>query len=132
MARPNVELVERVYQSFRRRDFQDIFRMCAPDVEVVQSDELPWGGAFRGHDELMHYFSVLTRHVSSSVLLDRVIDAGDHVVAVGRARGTVLVSGRSFDVPSVHVWSIRDGLVARFAPFLDHPTMLSVLSQPEK
>jgi uncharacterized protein len=127
MARPNVELVERVYQAFRRRDFQDIFRMCAPDVEVVQSHELPWGGAYRGQAEVMQFFSTLTRHVSSTVVLDRVIDADDHVVAIGRTRGTVLVSGRSFDVPVVHVWNIRDGLVARFTPYMDHPTMKAAL-----
>lgn len=132
MARPNVELVERVYQSFRRRDFQDIFRICAPDVEVVQSRELPWGGEYRGHEEVTEFFAALTRHVSSTVVLDRFVDAGDHVVAIGRTRGTVLVSGRAFDVPAVHVWTIRDGLISRFAPYLDNPTMQAALSHTVK
>ena len=127
MARSNVELVERVYQAFRRRDFPEIFRCCVPDVEVLQSAELPWGGVYRGHEEVMRYFSTLTRHISSSVVLDRMIDAGDHIVAIGRTRGTVLASGRRFDVPAVHVWHVRDGLIAKFHPYLDTPAMQAVL-----
>jgi ketosteroid isomerase-like protein len=127
MARSNVELVERVYQAFRRRDFPEIFRCCAPDVEVLQSAELPWGGEYRGHEEVMRYFGTLTKHISSSVILDRFIDAGDHVVAMGRTRGTVLASGRRFDVPVVHVWHVRDGQIAKFLPYLDCPGMKAAL-----
>jgi uncharacterized protein len=130
MARQNVELVERVYQSFRRRDFQDIFRMCVPDVEVVQSGELPWGGVYQGQDKVREYFKCLTQHISSSVLIDRLIDAGDHVVAIARTRGTVVATGRSFDVPAVHVWHIRSGKIARFVPYLDNPTMQAALTPP--
>jgi uncharacterized protein len=132
MARQNVELVERVYQSFRRRDFQDILRMCLPDVEVVQSTDLPWGGVYKGQDRVREYFSALTRHISSTVLVDRLIDAGDHVVAIGRTRGTIVVSGRSFDVPVVHVWQIRAGKIARFVPYMDQPTMQAHLPPPEQ
>jgi ketosteroid isomerase-like protein len=127
MARSNVELVERVYQAFRRRDFPEIFSLCRPDVEVAQSLELPWGGEYHGHEEVTRYFGTLTKHISSSVVLDRFIDAGDQVVAVGRTRGTVLHSGRRFDVPVVHVWHVRDGLIAKFLPYLDVPMMRAVL-----
>jgi uncharacterized protein len=127
MARSNVELVERVYQAFRRRDFPEIFSCCAPEVEVIQSTELPWGGEYRGHEEVTRYFGTLTRHISSSVVLDRFIDAGDQVVAIGRTRGTVLATGRRFDVPVVHVWHVREGQIMKFLPYLDVPLMSAAL-----
>jgi ketosteroid isomerase-like protein len=127
MARPNVELVERCYQLFRRRDFPAIFRLCTADVEVVQSPEVPWGGHYRGQEAVMRYFDVLTKHISSSVVIERYVDAGDNIVAIGRTRGTVLKNGRSFDVPVAHVWHVREGLIARFLPHLDSPTMQAAL-----
>ena len=46
VARSNVEPVEHVYQGYRRRDSAEIFQLCAPDIEIVQTRELSWSGEF--------------------------------------------------------------------------------------
>jgi uncharacterized protein len=97
---------------------------------VRQSTELPWGGAYRGHDEIRQFFAKLGQHLNSSLLVERFIDAGTHVVAIGRTRGTSSATGRAFDVPIAHVWEVRDGQVVAFQPYVDHPTIQAAMSMP--
>ena len=60
--------------------------------------------------------------------VERLIDAGEHVVAVGRTGGTTTDGGRPSDVPLANPWHLRDGKVVSFRPYFDHPTMLAALS----
>jgi ketosteroid isomerase-like protein len=122
--RPNAALVARLYEAFARRDLPTIFGLLAPDVEIYQASEIPWGGRYQGHEAAATFFAKLVGTITSSVTLERLIDAGDQVVAIGRTRGTVNASGREFDVPVAHVWTIRDGLCARVEYYIDDPTML--------
>ena len=45
---------------------------------------------------------------------ERFIDAGEHLVVVGRFRGRSK-DGRGLDAPFAHVWTMRNGKAARFA-----------------
>ena len=47
------------------------------------------------------------------------VDAGSDVVVLGRYRGIARESGKTLDVPFVHVWTFEDGLAIRFRQFLD-------------
>ncbi len=125
--RPNVALVKGAYEAFGRRDLRNILRVLDPEVEIVQADEIPWGGRYVGHAEAAAFFGKLTRTITSSVSVDRFVDAGDHVVAIGHTRGRVNDGGAAFDVPVAHVWTIRDGLVTRIEYYIDDPTMLAAL-----
>ncbi len=127
MPRDNVTVVRDGYEAFRRGDIQAIFGVLDPDVEFSQSDEVPWGGRYRGHDQVRVFFERLTSSIESRVDPDRFVDAGDVVVAVGHTRGVARATGKSFEVPAVHVWTLRDGKVVRFEAYIDHPRMLAAL-----
>ena len=126
-ARTNVEVVQRLYEAFARREIRTILRLLHEDVEIFQSSEIPWGGRYTGHAEAAAFFGKLVQHVTSTVTVERYVDAGDHVVAIGRSRGTVNTTGKAFDVPVAHVWTIQDGLVTRVEYYIDAPTMLAAL-----
>jgi uncharacterized protein len=123
----NVELIEELYSAFSQRDLPAIFSALAPDVEVSQSPALPWGGVYRGVEGFREFFSKLTSQITPALAIERYIDAGEDVVAIGRTQGTVNNGGRSFDVPVVHVWRLREGKVVRFQPYIDVPTMQAAL-----
>jgi ketosteroid isomerase-like protein len=125
--RPNVALVARLYEAFKRRDMPTIFGLLAPDVEIFQASEVPWGGTYQGHDGVMAFFAKLVQSVTSAITLERFIDAGDQVVAIGRNRGTVNANGAVLDVAVAHVWTVRDGLIARVEYYVDDPAMLAAL-----
>jgi uncharacterized protein len=128
MSKQNIERVQAMYAAFGRRDFPAITAMLAEDFTAEQSTELPWGGVYQGTAGLASFFERLTRHVNSSLVFDRFLDAGDHVVVIGWTRGQIVATGRPFDVPIAHVWRLRDDRIVAFRPFIDNPTMLAALA----
>ena len=46
-------------------------------------------------------------------------DEEGHIVAVGHTRGVVRATGREFEVPAVHVWTIREGKAVKFEAYVD-------------
>ena len=70
---------------------------------------------------MVEFLGRITAHVDSVVDVEEIVEAGDHVVAIGRSRGTVNASGRPFDVRAVHVWQLRDGKPLSLDVYLDTP-----------
>jgi ketosteroid isomerase-like protein len=127
LQRSRLQTVQELYDAFGRRDLPTVFSLLSPDIEIVQSDELPWGGVYRGHDEARKFFGQLGSHIHSTLDIERLISAGDHVVAIGWTHGTVNATGASYRVPIAHVWVVRDGLAMQAEFFIDHPGMLEAL-----
>jgi uncharacterized protein len=65
--------------------------------------------------------------IDSAVTVDHLIDAGSHVMAVGRTRGRTRKGGVAFDVEIAHVWTVCDARIARFEAYIDTPAMLQTL-----
>jgi ketosteroid isomerase-like protein len=129
MSQENIALVQSLYAAFGTRDLPLIFQKVSPDIQVRQWAELPWGGAYHGHEGLRQFLTNLTTHLNNAALpIERYLDAGDHVVAIGRTQGTVRANGKPFDVPLAHVWKVQDGRAVSFQPFIDQPTMRASLA----
>jgi ketosteroid isomerase-like protein len=128
MSSENVEIVQRLYEAFARRDVPEILSRLAPEVEISQSTDLPWGGVYQGADQFGLFFRNLTQHIHSTLVFERYLDSGDHVVAIGRTQGTVAATGHPFDVPIMHLWRLREGKVLSFQPYIDNPAMQAVLA----
>lgn len=122
-----VGIVEAVYAAIGRRDLPALFGRLAPEVTLVQSAELPWGGVYRGHDGARAFLGKLTAHLASTVTVERIVSAGDHVAVTGWTEGKVNATGAGFRVPVVHVWQVREGLVVHVQFFIDHPAMQAAL-----
>ncbi len=123
----NVALVRRLYAAFEALDLDAILEIVSPDVVVIQAPELPWGGEFHGHDGLGRFFGLLREHIRSNVTHEEIFAAGDRVVQIGRTAGTVVASGRPFDIPEMHLLTIEEGKVVRFEAHIDTPAMLEAL-----
>lgn len=127
-ARGNVEVVRRIYDAFERRDVAAALALCAPDVVIEQSTEVPWGGRFEGREGALQFFAGLGRALQSAVSFEGFVDAGDRVVAIGRTRGTLTSNGQAFDVPIAHAWRIVDGMAVHALFMIDNPGMLAALA----
>src|SRR5919205_2605272 len=121
MNEENVELIRRGYEAYARRDFQAVFALLDPEVEIRQTELLPWGGTYRGHEQAREFFRKLSEHTDGMPEPTGYISAGEDVVATGRLRGRVRANGREFDLAIAHLWSVRGGLVTRFAAYIDTP-----------
>jgi ketosteroid isomerase-like protein len=110
MSQENVAVVRSAYNAFSSGNVQTIFDLLHPEIEIYQSEGVPCGGKYKGHQEIGNFFEKLTETIESRVEPDQFIDdEAGHVVAVGHTRGRVRATGREFDVPAVHVWTIREG-----------------------
>ena len=123
----DVEKIQELYRAFASRDIKSVLLLMAPEVEVIQSEELPWGGHYLGHDGVRKFLGTLAEHLDTRVLIERLIDSGDRVVAIGRTVGKARKTQLEFDVPVVHVWTFSGGRIVRFEPYIENDTMLAAL-----
>jgi uncharacterized protein len=61
--------------------------------------------------------------------IEGMIDATDSVVVLGRTKGTVRASGKSFDIPVAHLWWIQHGKLTHFYPHIENALMLDALKE---
>jgi uncharacterized protein len=120
-------VVRSVYDAYARRDVAAVLSAFAPDVVFVQTDLLPWGGRYEGIEGAQASIGKLFAHVDSKVEIEETVSAGDHVVVIGRTRGTTRTTGAEFDIRVVHVWTVVNGRILRFEAYIDTPAMLSAL-----
>jgi ketosteroid isomerase-like protein len=122
-----IDTIKRVYKAFETRDFGVIGEVFDPGVEIRQSELLPWGGQFKGHEGAVEFFTGLLGHIDPQLTVERLIDAGDRIVEVGRSVGSTVAGGVHFDVPELHLWQVRAGKVTSMEIYIDVPAMLKAL-----
>lgn len=120
-----LDVVRAVYQAYASRDLAAIQALYHPDCEIYQSDLLPWGGTYRGRAGLQQFFNRLTSTINTRIIDEELFEAGDRVVSIGRTQGTALSTGRQFELPAVHIYTVRDGMICRYEAYVDSPAMLS-------
>ena len=125
----NLEVVQEIYRAMAERDVGAMFERFAPDCVVLQDPRLPWGGRWRGHDGLGEFALTLVGAIDSQVHMDAIYESDvDHVVQFGRTVGTTREHGTPFDVHEMHLWRLRDGLVAEAHFAIDTERMLAALA----
>ena len=127
MAAAGVELMRELYAAFARRDLDRIRVAIHPEFEMTVTDQLPWGGVRRGPDGFFAFLADLLGHLDPHLETDALFDAGEHVVQVGHTTGTVHASGARFHAREVHVWRLRDGLLASYRVYVDVPAIRAAL-----
>jgi ketosteroid isomerase-like protein len=112
MSQENVKLVREVYDGWARGDFNT--GDFGPGFEWGQLSGAVEPGVRRGAevgDALRRLFEV---YEGFRVEPEEFIDAAEHVVVVGRARGTGRQSGIELDQRFAFVWTIRDETLCGF------------------
>ena len=125
----NIEIIRELYAAFAANGLERILELCDPDCVVIQDDALPWGGRYEGLDGVATFGIALGGTVDSVVTADGFFEAGDRVIQFGRGRGTVLANRAEFDMPEVHVWTLRNGMVTAAEFYTDTHAMLDALGQ---
>ncbi len=109
------------------RDLPALSAAIDPKITIYQTEQLPWGGTYEGEAGHRAFLAKLFQHVQSEVTLEKLFEAGDRVVAIGRTVGETRAGQVPFNVRVVHVWTVVDGRVARFEAYIDTPAMLQAL-----
>jgi len=121
MGEENIEFVKGLYAAFARGDVPAALAGFADDIEWHEAEGMPYGGVYRGGEAvLQNVFGPIATDVEGfAVTPEEFVGSGDTVAAVVRYTGAGKETGKTLDVPAVHVWEIRDGKLTRFRQFID-------------
>lgn len=125
--RTAAEVVQAIYEAFDAHDVAAALALFDPEIEVSQSEALPWGGTHFGHEGAIHFFGTLMSRIETRVEIERLIVAGDTVVEIGKTCGHAVGSDREFAIDEAHVWTVRDGRAVRMQAFVDDAAMIEAL-----
>jgi ketosteroid isomerase-like protein len=121
------EIVREGYQRYARGNIAGVFALLAPEIEITQTPDLPWDGEYRGHEGARRFFAALSQHTEAMPEPLRIFSAGAEVVVIGRLRGRARATGHPIDLDLVHLWTVRDQQITRFAAYIDTPAMRTAL-----
>jgi uncharacterized protein len=115
MSQENIDLVRGGYDEFNRGDIEAITARFHPDIEWVE----PGGGnavqgTFHGPEAVAKdvFATVPENFDEFTCTVEDAQDQGDTVVVSAHFRGKNK-SGAQLDAKAEHVWSVRDGKLAR-------------------
>ena len=117
----NVEIIKSLYHAFSLGDIEAVFAILAPDVEWIESEGIPYGGTFIGHDAIMNgvFGKIGAEWENFTATVHEYIDAGDSVVTLGVDRGTYKATGKTMQAPTASVWTLKEGKVVKFVQYID-------------
>ena len=126
---PNIATINRIYDLLASKNLPAVFELLSPDVRVFQSQDLPWGGTYVGIAEVEMLFEKLWVYVDNRPVVERVIDGGDRIPVIGQYYVTVERTGRTFELPFVHLWEFKDGLAVRVEIVTDVALMRAAIGR---
>ena len=123
----NIEIVTQIYEAFARQDLEGLLTLADPDCIVTQDPSLPWGGHHIGHAGVTAFALAIIGSTDSAITVEALFEADGQVIQSGRSKGTVRANGNAFDIPEVHIWTLKAGKVVAAHFAIDTPAMLTAL-----
>ncbi|WP_245871768.1 nuclear transport factor 2 family protein [Candidatus Nitrosotenuis aquarius] len=119
MPTQNKELIKRFYELFKNSD-QAYRDLCHKDIEWTTLDGMPHGGRYVGVKAVFegYFVKMLSNFKEFHANPDEFVGVEDKVIVFGRYYGESK-SGKKFDVPFCHVYTVQDDKILRFKQFTD-------------
>ena len=112
----NAEVIRQAYEAFGRGDVPAVLDLLADDVDwTLQGPSvIPWAGPRRGREGVAEFFSLIGETLEFEQFEPREFVAqGDTVVVLGYERSLVKPTGRTFEHEWAHVYTLKDGKIAK-------------------
>ena len=120
----SVELVKALYSAFGEGDVPSVLGAMDPAIEWSEAEGNPYqpsGEAWVGPQAILEnlFMKLGTEWDGFTVHPEKFHDAGSTVVVEGRYTGTFKATQKSMDAQMSHLFTIRDGKIARFQQYVD-------------
>jgi ketosteroid isomerase-like protein len=117
-ANDNVAVVRRLYEA--RGNPEIIRQVLAPDVRWEVVEGFPYGGVYFGLKGVSDFFTRLFSDFEDwRTEPSEFFETGDHVIAIGVYSAKAKATGKTFVARFAHVWTMRDGVIARLQQVAD-------------
>ncbi len=128
MSQQDVEAVRAAYAAIGEGDMDPYLTLFDEQGAFTEPSSLPYGGTYRGHAGLDELFGKLDEHWEGLAFdVQKVLDAGDHVIVISRVSGRARATGRTFAEPITEVLEMRGGKIADSHSRLDTARLLEAL-----
>jgi ketosteroid isomerase-like protein len=138
VTKDNAEIAAEIYSVFDYRSAADGLldplweRYAHPDLELEPPPIYPDMGVYRGLDEIRGFFRMLTEVWEEWGFEPGEMEvAGDHVLVPVRLHARGRGSGLELPGEGFHVWTFRDGKVARVHTFFDEAQARGAAGLPD-
>jgi len=117
----HTELVKKFYELFKVHDMQSYMQMCDESIEWKVMDGMPEGGTFVGKTAAFDgYFPKMLSHFEEfHAVPEQFFESGHSVIVLGRYTGVGKATGKSFESPFAHIYTIKDSRIVRFRQYAD-------------
>jgi uncharacterized protein len=129
LKRSNVELVYRGFAGWGKDEPARLGELLSPDCELIVPDSIPYGGVFRGAENVIGWFThELWRWFDEfTSTAEAVIDGGDVIVVPVNVKARAR-NGRTIDVHNLWVYELRGGKLLRARVYADTAVLRDVVA----
>ena len=121
-AQENISIAQQAYANFQSGDIAALLGLLTDDIQwqLPEIENIPFTGKRQGPEQVAGFFSSLAELQDVLEFTPQTFTAqDDRVVVQGRYRWRVKATGREYAADWAHVFTIRDGKVARFHEYTD-------------
>jgi uncharacterized protein len=123
MSQENIDVINRIYEAFGRRDFDAVLEHFGPTIEWVAAVNSPLSdrSPYRGLEEVREgvFMRIAAGFERLTVRIDELFEAGDRVVALGFYDGIYRANGKPFEAQVAHIWTLVNGKAVKFQQYVD-------------
>ncbi len=114
----NIAVVRRLYEA--RGNPEIIRQVLAPDVRWEVVEGFPYSDVYLGLKGVSDFFTRLFSDFEDwRTEPSEFFETGDHVIAIGAYSAKAKATGKTFKARFAHVWTMRDGVIARLQQVAD-------------
>jgi uncharacterized protein len=126
--KPGIAVVRGFNDALARGDVAGMVDLLDSQVEWRPPSRYRGGGTFRGQEGFREFLGkVLEQPAEFRREILEYLDAGERVVVLLRQMGRPKGGDTGYDVPDVHVWTVRNGKIVDFEGLFDTATVLRAL-----
>ncbi len=118
----NLAVVQQAYAAFGRGDIPGVLDLLTDDVvwTLQGPSTIPFAGTRRGREGVAEFFSLVGETLEFEQFEPReFVVQGDMVAVLGYERSLIKPTGRTLEQEWAHVYTLRDGKIAKFRAFED-------------
>ena len=114
-AKDDLATIQHAYEAFGRGDIPAVLEAFAPDIQWHVPGRSSHAGTFKGHQEVVGFFTSLMEDTGGTFNLEihDFLGSDKHVVVLVRETGQR--DGKRLDADGAHVWRLKDGKAVEFS-----------------
>jgi uncharacterized protein len=117
-ANDNIAVVRRLYEA--RGNTEIVRQVLAPNVRWEVVEGFPYSDVYLGLKGVSDFFKLLFSDFEDwRTEPSEFFEAGDHIIAIGSYSAKAKGTGKTFKARFAHVWTMRNGMIARLQQFAD-------------